>query len=107
MRNIIMENNEKRELLKEGWVEFFRVYCKTGFIDYWVGDCINDPNLPSKNRWQLNAFVWYYRLNGNGKWVKSSEFDNIGQFIGQLSNDFDAKEIWESALVKKENIDGK
>ena len=32
------------EQLEEGWVKFTRIHCKEGYIDRWMGDCINNPN---------------------------------------------------------------
>jgi len=93
-----MAIKNKKEFLKEEWVEFSRYYCKEGFIDVWIGDCINNPNLSSKSKCQLNSFAWYYRLNGEGEWVNRNKFDYIATLLLELRNNFDAKEIWEQSL---------
>jgi hypothetical protein len=62
--------------MKEGWVEFIRFQCLEGHIDVWIGDAIDDPNLPDKNRMHLNATAKYFRLN-NGKWIRDRKFHPI------------------------------
>ena len=44
----------------EGWVKFNRIQCKEGYIDRWIGDCINNPNSISKSQLQLNSFAEYF-----------------------------------------------
>lgn len=66
--------------MKEGWIDFQRIQCREGFIDRWIGDMADNPNLPTKNKWCLNAFVTYYRLNGTGEWIEGTFYtvlDNV------------------------------
>lgn len=91
-------NKSKHRQMKEGWVEFHRWKCKKGYIDRWMGDCINDPNNKSKQPLQLNSFASYYRLN-KGKWINSHDVKQT--IIGDLqaySEEFTAQEIWESNI---------
>lgn len=84
------------EKLSEGWVTFYRYYCKEGYIDRWMGDCINDPNNETINRMQLNASTTYYRLN-DGKWIHYLDLTSgIHPTIIYYKELFTAKEIWES-----------
>ncbi len=59
--------------LSEGWVNFTRYPCKEGYIDRWIGDCINNPNSITKSMLQLNSFAEYYRCN-DGEWIPKHEF---------------------------------
>jgi hypothetical protein len=59
--------------LSEGWVNFTRFPCKEGYIDRWLGDCINNPNSIEKSMLQLNSFTEYYRCN-SGEWIPKHEF---------------------------------
>lgn len=59
--------------LSEGWVNFTRYPCKEGYIDRWIGDCINNPNSVTKSMLSLNSFAEYYRCNG-GEWIPKREF---------------------------------
>ena len=79
--------------LSEGWVKFNRIPCKEGYIDRWIGDCINNPNSVSKSQLQLNSFAEYYRLEG--EWMPKHEFDRLFYHqILELRNQFTAQEIW-------------
>lgn len=81
--------------LSEGWVKFNRYPCKEGYIDRWIGDCIDNPNSVSKSQLKLNSFAEYYRLDG--EWIPNHDFDRI--FFHQmleLRNQFTALEIWDA-----------
>lgn len=81
--------------LSEGWVKFNRIQCKEGYIDRWIGDCINNPNSISKSQLQLNSFAEYYRLDG--EWLPKHEFDRMFYHqILELRNQFTAQEIWDA-----------
>ncbi len=71
-----MEN----ELLEEGWVKFLRFPCKEGHIDRWMGDCIDNPNKPTRNRMCLNSSATYYRFN-DGKWYNGRGFKGILEIL--------------------------
>lgn len=83
------------ENLKEGWVSFTRFHCKEGYIDYWTGDCINNPNNPTKRGMQLSSFSAYYRLNG-GEWTHREEVRHIHHLLRNREV-FTAQEIWDEA----------
>ena len=93
----------RSERKTEGWVEFTRIPCKKGFIDYWMGDCINNPNNDKKSHLGLNAVTSYYRLNGKGVWVKSGVIKHMMKILELLSHEKSAKEIWDIGLGKKPN----
>ena len=81
--------------LSEGWVKFNRIQCKEGYIDRWIGDCINNPNSINKSQLQLNSFAEYYRLDG--EWLPKHEFDRMFYHqILELRNQFTAREIWDA-----------
>jgi hypothetical protein len=82
----------------EGWVKFQRFTCKEGYIDRWVGDCIDDPNRSTKNNIHLNTMATYFRLNGEGLWIHRRDFNNPEVYIGEFKDDYSAKEIWEIML---------
>jgi hypothetical protein len=88
------------ELLTEGWVQFWRIICKEGFIDRWIGDMGNNPNLPTKNQWGLNAFVTYYRLNGTGEWIEKGCFNKIQAEMLDNMDVCSAQEIWNKTIIK-------
>lgn len=88
----------KSESKKEGWVQFSRIPCKTGFIDRWMGDVADNPNNKSKSPQHLNAFASYYRLNGEGMWMPQRNFKKlVSMAIGNQDN-FTAEEIWRDCL---------
>lgn len=88
------------EKLSEGWVDFYRYHCKEGFIDRWMGDCINDPNNPTKHNMQLNTVASYWRCDG-GKWVSDREIGRNEMFpLLQMGEVFTAQEIWNELLIK-------
>jgi hypothetical protein len=92
----------KKEQLKEGWVEFSRYYCQTGFIDRWMGDSFNDPNKSAQSLMNGNNTVVYYRLNGAGQWLFAEDF--ISDFFPDLVNDgdvYDASEFWSLHIKDK------
>jgi hypothetical protein len=85
--------------MKEGWVEFIRFQCLEGYIDVWIGDVIDNPNLPEKNRMHLNATTKYFRLN-TGEWIRDRKF-HPGFFIA-LRNAAETETstaIWEEYLL--------
>jgi hypothetical protein len=91
----------KTEFLEEGWVKFRRHQCKEGFIDYWMGDSINNPNESTKSRLQLNSSTAYFRLNG-GKWINRREFSSeIHTYLLLLSDECTATEIWLVNLLEQ------
>lgn len=80
---------------KEGWVEFGRTQCKSGFIDQWLGDVADNPNNANKFRWQLNSFAIFYRLNGAGEWISHREFKKgLNVEIIMERYNLTAEEIW-------------
>lgn len=88
--------DNKNQYMEEGWVKFFRYYCKEGFIDKWIGDCIDDPNNSSKSHINLNSFATFYRLNGKGKWVKRDNYRvDLLVLINSNAKKCTAEEIWE------------
>lgn len=98
---MIEENNKNRtkEFLQEGWVEFWRFYCKSGYLDRWTGDSINNPNNISKSEMQLNSSKTYWRCN-DGDWVCDREIGrkvNILEYVA-LGEVFTAQEIWDELL---------
>jgi len=91
----------KNEQLEEGWVKFMRVHCKEGWLDRWMGDCINDPNKPTKHQMQLNSFACYWRCN-NGAWVSDREIGRSEiHTLLEMGEEFTAKEIWEELLRRE------
>ncbi len=81
------------------WVKFRTIeHAGGGSVDVWRGDCINNPNNPQIQRLQLNSFATYYRLNGEGLWVDSRDFD--GDLLVWLKTNQDEKagDIWKTAL---------
>ncbi len=84
--------------LEEGWVKFIRIDCKEGWIDRWIGDCINNPNNPVKARINLNSSVTYYRCNV-GQWVIDRDLGR-SQILELLSmrEEFTSIEIWDELL---------
>lgn len=90
------------ENLEEGWVKFRRIPFKEGFIDKWMGDCINNPNNQYMSNMQLNSTASYYRLNGKGLWINRHDFNK--SIIG-ITNwiEFTAEEVWNEFLIKDIN----
>lgn len=87
----------------EGWVFFHRLYCLTGYIDYWEGDAINNPNVPNKSNFQINSTARYYRLNGSTHWARGSCFkDGFRNDVIELMKEFPAWEIWEDYVIPEE-----
>ena len=84
--------------LNEDWVRFTRIYCKDGYIDKWMGDCVNDPNNDKISNIQLNSSSTYYRLNGKGKWIERNEFKQMMQLIVVFKETTPAAEIWNTAF---------
>jgi len=91
--------SKKNEILSEGWVTFHRFYCKEGFIDRWMGDCINDPNNTKINQMQLNTMATYFRLNGKGEWAHRRSFNNLESYLDNFHDTEAANEIWIVALI--------
>ena len=79
--------------IQEGWVKFTRTECKEGFIDVWTGDCADNPNNKHKNRWNLNSFKTYMRLNGEGKWIEPDR-RAVKSFILDFKDFLTAEEIF-------------
>ncbi len=93
----------KQEILEEGWVKFTRWHCKEGYLDRWMGDCINNPNNPKKSQWQLNSFASYWRCN-SGEWISDRDLGRSEVFaLLQMGEEFTAKEIWDE-LLKREAV---
>jgi hypothetical protein len=91
----------KTEHLEEGWVKFIRIHCKEGWIDRWIGDCINDPNNPTKNKINLNSSITYYRCN-NKKWIIDKHLGGSKILtLLTMREEFTAKEIWDELLRLK------
>ena len=90
------------EDLQEGWVHFKRIPFAEGFIDRWVGDCINNPNNQYKGNWVLNGDATYIRLNGEGLWFNMREFNK--SIIDMINHrDKTAEEVWNEFLIKNMN----
>ena len=88
-------------VMKEAWVTFYRYPCLQGYIDKWFGDCIDNPNNPTKNQMCLNASAEYFRLN-DGKWYQRGCFHgHFSRSISELRTDFTAQEIWDSYFKKE------
>lgn len=88
------------ERMSEGWVEFTRYPCVSGYIDRWTGDCINNPNNDTKSQMQLNSFAEFYRCN-DGKWY--SRHDLKRNFFPNMLDEriyFTADEIFSENMVK-------
>lgn len=89
------------ETLKEGWVEFQRLHCEEGFIDYWIGDASSVPTDDVEKPFKLHRTVTYYRLNGSG-WMNGTNFpSNFLITIYELRHLFPASEIWMEGLFGK------
>jgi hypothetical protein len=87
----------KSETIKEKWYSFQRKYCKTGFIDIWVGDYADNPNNPTKMNYNLNSFSKAYRLNGKGEWKYDLPFGKKQELEGLLNimrDSCSSEEIW-------------
>ena len=93
----------KQEQLEEGWVKFIRWHCKEGYLDRWMGDCINDPNKPTKHQMCLNSSACYWRCN-NGEWISDRELGRSYVFtMLEMGEYFTAQEIWDE-LLKRETV---
>jgi len=88
---------------QEGWVVFHRTQCKSGFIDRWMGDCINNPNNKNESQLQLNAFSTYFRLNGKGKWIHHREFNKSVYEMLLDKDSLTAEEIWNNCTNPQPN----
>jgi hypothetical protein len=88
-----------QDRLKEGWVDFTRYYCKSGWIDRWTGDSINDPNRPTKSNWQLNSFAQFWRFDGGG-WISDYDLGGKSKVYPYLDirQDFTSVEILQQLL---------
>ena len=86
------------EWIKTDYITFNRVYCKSGFIDKWMGDCFIDPNHPSKNQLSGNVITTYYRMGG--QWLQKHEFDpHFFHHLLELREEFTAEEIWNTYRI--------
>lgn len=86
--------------MKEGWVEFQRIYCKEGYIDRWFGDQTDNPNNSFKSNININSMVSFFRLN-NTRWISAYDLGVTSMFISQvkkLCKEFTAKEIWKKCV---------
>lgn len=83
------------ERIEEGWVKFSRHYCTEGCIDIWTGDCADNPNSETASRWNLNSFVTFIRLNGEGEWYPNEYRRGINGFTAEMSEVATSKEIWD------------
>ncbi len=91
------------EYLVDGWRKFVRVKCTSGFIDKWMGDCIDNPNNETKSNWNLNAFATFYRLNG-GEWIDSRQFtEDLQSWTLRLCDTETAENIWNTLLTQHPN----
>lgn len=61
----------------EGWVKFSRYQCKEGFIDHWIGDMADNPNLETQSPTVMRAFHQYFRLNGKDKWFGAYDLNPV------------------------------
>lgn len=85
----------KIENLEDGWVKFRRYYCKEGFIDYWIGNGLDNPNLQTPNQLSL-GIKSYFRLNGTGGWKERMWFkENLVGLLNIGCRSSTAEEIWE------------
>lgn len=86
---------------KEGWVKFTRVHCKEGFMDVWTGDALHNPNDKTENRWCINSFTVYLRLNGKGQWIESNT-KSVRKHIEDCKERLSAEEIFKK-LTENDN----
>src|SRR3972149_5088906 len=96
-----MSSKTKTEHLKESWVEFIRIYCKEGFLDRWVGDSINNPNLSHAKPFNINAIVTYWRLNGTSPWFREMNKDFTGT-VFLMADDHTSEKIWQNHMVNSQ-----
>lgn len=89
----------KSELISEKWFTFRRLYCKEGYIDYWSGDCSNDPNLDTKPNYNLNSTISMFRLNGVGSWIDKNLLRGLFEDINNYSDGFTSDELWEMSHI--------
>ena len=81
------------------WVKYTTInHPGGGAIDVWRGDCINNPNNPTKSNVQLNALALFYRLNGAGDWINSRDFDGGLMSWMQINPTEKMEDIWNAAL---------
>lgn len=82
--------------ISDGSISFTRHYCKEGFIDKWMGSSSTSPNRKEYSPLEASKFSTYYRLNGQGQWIQSSEF--FGVFNALISREalqsINAYELW-------------
>jgi len=80
---------------ESGTIEFLRIHCKEGFIDYWMGDCTHYPSYPTTSRQQVNSIISSFRLNG-GEWVDGREMrgTSLLGILPTYKDLFTAEEIW-------------
>ena len=86
--------------LSEGWVKFRRYKCKQGYIDKWVGDCINNPNSETESKMQLNSFAEYYRFNNTEWYSKHSFKNNFFKSMIEEREFFSSEEIFKNYFIK-------
>jgi len=85
---------QNKEFLEEGWVKFTRFHCKSGYIDRWLGDCIDNPNNFKQSTVCLNSIAQYFRLN-SGTWISDRELGRSRIFpLLDERDQFTAEEIW-------------
>lgn len=92
------------ESLKEGWVNFTRWHCKDNtYIDMWHGDCIDNPNNPTKNQLNLNSGATYFRFNSE-KWISQRELgrSDMFYFLSEYGDIASANEIYAEIIRELE-----
>ena len=88
--------------IKEKWFTHSRIYCSKGFIDRLICDSANDPNLDTKQSFNLNSTSVYYRLGGSSTWIIRSCFNQIEEIISYFKDISTSEEIWECSLNYKD-----
>ena len=91
------------ERIEEGWVRFSRHSCTEGCIDIWSGDCSDNPNRDTKSHWNLNSFVTFIRLNGEGEWIPNGYRKGVNGFTAEMSEITTSQEIWNE--ISKNNYE--
>ena len=90
------------EIIKEGWITFYRYPCVEGYIDRWFGDSANNPNHSEKKKRDSNTDE-YFRI-GNSKWYNRNHFyKGFTKNIDKLKYAFTAKEIWKNYFIIKKD----
>ncbi|HMS90836.1 MAG TPA: hypothetical protein PKC87_01320 [Candidatus Absconditabacterales bacterium] len=82
------------EKIQQGWVKFSRCHCTEGCIDIWYSDVANNLNNEHESRWNLNSFISFIRLNGEGEWYPNGFRGGLMGFTCEMAEAFTSQEIW-------------